>query len=231
MKYIFLNHKMNLTKTELESYKKGLKEIDCATLELCIFPSFVNIPYLIDEKYQVGSQNVSSYEEGSYTGEVSAKQLKSIGILYTLVGHSERRYKLYEQDKEIKEKIKELKKQNIVPVLCIGEIEKENREETLKKQLLSVLDSSIENLILAYEPVYSIGTGIVLENSEIEKTVDFIKSFIKKEYNKEFPILYGGSVDEKNIKNIKNIQNIDGVLIGKASLDIEKVKRIMEEVK
>lgn len=229
MKYLFLNHKMNLTVTELQKYKEQLKNINWKHLEICIFPSFLNIPYLIKEQYKIGAQNVSAFEEGSFTGEISAKQLKNLGASYCLVGHSERRNKFHEQDEEIRGKIKELEKQNITSVLCVGELCQEEREETLKRQL-SVIDVDPKNLIIAYEPVYSIGTGLVLENQKIEEAINFIKEYIKQQYQKEFPVLYGGSVDEKNITGLKQLINADGFLIGKASLTVEKVVKIVEEI-
>lgn len=230
MKYLFLNHKMNITVTELQEYKENLKNVNWKNLEVCIFPSFINISYLIKEKYKVGAQNVSSFESGSFTGEVSAKQLKSLKVSYCLVGHSERRYKFCEQETDIKEKIKELEKQNIIPVLCVGELQQEEKEEILKKQL-SVIDQNPKELIIAYEPVYSIGTGVVLENEKIEETIDFIKEYVSKRYQKNFPVLYGGSVDENNIKQLKRIKNADGFLIGKASLTVEKIIKIVEEIR
>lgn len=230
MKYLFLNHKMNLDKEEIDIYSKELSKLVWNNLEICVFPTFTNIAYLDTSKCKIGSQNVSRFQSGSYTGEVSAHQLKTCGITYSLVGHSERRNILKEKDEEISEKIKRLEEEEIIPVLCIGELQKEDREETLIRQLSTAMIDQINKMVIAYEPVYSIGTGIILENEEIKKTIHFIKEYIKKEYNKDFPVLYGGSVDEKNIETLKKIGNLDGFLVGKASLDIEKVKKMMEEL-
>ncbi len=231
MKYLFLNHKMNLDKREIEIYNKEFSKLVWNNIEVCIFPTFTNMSYLDSTKYNIGSQNVSRFQAGSYTGEVSAHQLKSVGVTYALVGHSERRHILNESEEEILEKIKRLQEEDIIPVLCIGETKGEDREETLKRQLSSAFQTEIKDMMIAYEPVYSIGTGLVLENDEIESSIQFIKEYVKKEYNRDIPVLYGGSVDEKNIAILKGIENIDGFLIGKASLTVEKVKKIMEELK
>lgn len=230
MKYLFLNQKMNLTNSEVLEYKEKFPKTSSDNLEIVVFPSSINIKTLGNSSITLGSQNVSEFIKGSYTGETSAEQLASYNIKYALVGHSERRKYFKETNEIIKEKIKRLHEQEIVPVLCIGEESKEDRKETLKQQLEQSLGGlEIDKLIIAYEPVYSIGTGILLENNEIEDAINYIKEVVNSILNKNIPVLYGGSVDEKTIKILKNITNIDGFLVGKASLDIEKVK-ILEEV-
>lgn len=232
MKYLFLNHKMNLSKNEIITYKNNFPQETIEDLEVAIFPSAINIEILSDCKVPVGSQNVSNFEKGSYTGEIDAEQLASYNIKYSLVGHSERRKYFQETNLEIRDKIKRLQEKNIIPVLCIGEENKEMREETLKKQLHETLNNlEIKNLIIAYEPVYSIGTGVLLKNEEIEEAIRFIKKVIQEECQKSFPILYGGSVDEKSIYTLNKISNIEGFLVGKASLNIKKVKEMMEIMK
>lgn len=231
MKYLFLNHKMNMTSIEIVEYLEKLKKIDFKNTELSIFPSYIYIPYFFGKNVTYGAQNVSVYQEGPYTGDVSAKQLKSLEAKYCLVGHSERRYVFDEWDEDINEKIVRLQENNIIPVLCIGERKKENRETVLEKQLkIGLKDIDLDNIIIAYEPVYSIGTGIVLENVEIEGIIRFIKNYIEVTFGKSLPVLYGGSVDEKNISRLSKISNIDGFLLGKSSLDLEKVKLILESI-
>lgn len=129
MKYLFLNHKMNLTLEEIITYRNEISNIKDENVNITIFPSFINIPYLINnQEYNIGSQNVCFMDKGSYTGEVSAKQLKSLGVKYTLVGHSERRNIFNETYEEINKKIKNLQSEKITPVLCIGE--KKRRKST-----------------------------------------------------------------------------------------------------
>lgn len=229
MKYLFLNHKMNVTKQEFLTYDQQFTNLYVDTVKACVFPTFTNIPNAKNIKL-IGSQNVSSYRVGSYTGEVSAKQLKEENVSYCLVGHSERRNILHEDNQEIKEKIERLQEEGIIPVLCIGEKQQKDFEQTIKEQL-SVLNDASKELIIAYEPVYSIGTGVVLENAEIEQSITWIKDYMEREFHKIYPVLYGGSVDDKNIGKLNEIGNLDGFLVGKASLDIEKAKKMMEELK
>lgn len=229
MKYLFLNHKMNVTKQEFLAYDQQFANLCVDTVKVCVFPTFTNIPNAKGIKL-IGSQNVSGYHVGSYTGEVSAKQLKEENVSYCLVGHSERRNILHEDNQEIKEKIERLQEEGIIPVLCIGEKHQKDFEQTIKEQL-SVLNHCSKELIIAYEPVYSIGTGVVLENAEIEQSITWIKDYMEREFHKIYPVLYGGSVDDKNIGKLNEIGNLDGFLVGKASLDIEKVKKMMEELK
>jgi len=231
MKYLFLNQKMNFTNEEFKHYQEQFLKLNVQNMEVAIFPTFTNIPYTEKGKYKIGAQNVSSYKEGSYTGEVSANQLQSIQVEYCLVGHSERRNHFHETDEEIKAKIECLIEEKITPVLCIGELQREERKETLEKQLSAVLDDKNSNIIIAYEPIYSIGTGVVLENFEIEEALTLIKQFLQKNYKKDFPVLYGGSVDDKNIERLNKIPNLDGFLVGKAGLSIEKVETMMEVLK
>lgn len=232
MKYLFINHKMNMTSVDIVEYLENLKEIKNKGIELSIFPSYVFIPYFFGKDISFGGQNVSIYTEGAFTGEVSAKQLKSLNAKYCLVGHSERRIIFDEWDEDVNEKIHRLQENDITPVLCIGEKKIDDREEVLIRQLsVDLKDINLDNIIIAYEPVYSIGTGIILENTEIENAIRLIKNYIKLTYNVDIPVLYGGSVDEKNISKLVKITSIDGFLIGKAGLDIEKVKKIIEEVK
>ena len=229
MKYIFLNQKMNLTEKECKTWNEEFSKLSWKNIEIGIFPSYTNISCFNTQKYNLGAQNVSSYKKGSYTGEISAEQIKSLGVKYCLVGHSERRNYFQETESEIKEKIIRLQEENIIPVLCIGEKDKTKRKEVLKYQLTTILDNlDIKNLIVAYEPVYSIGTGQVLENEEIEEAIEFIKELLNGKYHQDFKVLYGGSVDAENIIHLKKISNVDGFLIGKASLSIENIKKIIE---
>ena len=171
-------------------------------------------------------------KDGAYTGEVSAKQLRSYNVEYCLVGHSERRKYQNETDNEIYEKIIMLLQEHITPILCIGETKEERDnnkvEEVLDKQLnklLNINDEYKEQIIIAYEPVWSIGTGIIPTNKEIEDTILYIK---KKLPNNK--ILYGGSANEENIDTLKQISIIDGYLLGGLSLNIDKLKVFLDKL-
>lgn len=223
---VALNNKSNLEKDEFINYLNNLKRISTnSTLILC--PTYLNIP-LVDGVL-LGSQNVSKENNGAFTGEISAKQLKSYGVKYSIVGHSERREYQKETNEDIKEKIIKLQENDIIPILCIGEskIERENGtyKEVLKEELSILNDLSKDNIIVAYEPIWSIGTGIIPTNSEIEEVFTLIKSILPN--NK---VLYGGSANNDNIDTLKEINLIDGYLLGGLSLKPDKLQEFLNKL-
>ncbi len=184
-------------------------------------------------KFFIGAQNVSQYEDGAYTGEISSNSLRDFKIDFCIVGHSERRQIFYEKNGEINLKSFQLIKDGIIPIVCVGETleEKENGKtnEVLENQLKeSISDSSnASNTIIAYEPVWAIGTGLTPSYEEIESTHKFIRKNNKKFNN--FKILYGGSVKSSNAKEIVALPNVDGALIGGSSINLEEFKKIIED--
>lgn len=234
MKLIVANLKMNLLKEEIIEY---LNHFDNKHQNVIFCPSNVYLNYFVDKNLNVGSQDVSSNEIGAYTGDVSASQLKSLGVKYTIIGHSERR-KYYNDDKFIKDKLTNSLKNNLIPILCIGE-SKEERDnnktlDILKKQLNEALNSInkdlLLNIIIAYEPIWSIGTGVVPNNQDIYETISFIKEYLQQEYNVTLKVLYGGSVNNQNINDLDQINNVDGYLIGGSSIDYNKFLDIIYKV-
>ena len=228
---VILNNKSNLSKDEFLNYQEELKKIK-SPYEIVLCPTYLNIGLFNIDNISLGSQNVSCNSDGAYTGEISARSLKKIGVSYSLVGHSERRAYQKETNKEINEKIKRLLENDITPVLCVGETkeERENNkvEEVLNKQLsglLNIRENFREEIIIAYEPVWSIGTGIIPTNDEIEETITYIKD--KLPNNK---VLYGGSANEENIDTIKQISIIDGYLLGGLSLKPDKLKIFLDKL-
>lgn len=215
---IALNNKSNLDKYEFLDYQERINRIDSKE-QIIVCPTFLNIGNYTIRKFSLGAQNVSSTEEGAHTGEVSAKALKSFGVDYCIVGHSERRQNQKESNNEINKKIKQLMAQDIIPILCIGETQEEREnnhykeiiEEEIKTAILSV--PNYDTIIIAYEPIWSIGTGVIPTNEQIEEVFSLIKSILPN--NK---ILYGGSANEKNIDQLKKIKNNDGFLLGGLSL-------------
>ncbi len=222
---VALNNKSNLEKEEFINYLEGLKNIKTnSNLILC--PTFLNIP-LVNIDIPVGSQNVSINDNGAFTGEISAKQLKSFNVKYAIVGHSERREYQRETNEEIKEKINKLKENDITPILCIGESKEERDNNTYKevlKEELSILDTN-SNVIIAYEPIWSIGTGVIPTNEEIEEVVKFIKDMFPN--NK---VLYGGSANVDNVDTLKQIELIDGYLLGGLSLKPDKLQIFLDKL-
>ena len=179
---------------------------------------------------EVGAQNCHEQDTyGAFTGSINSKMLKNIGAKYVIIGHSENR-QAGESNQLINLKIKSALKSGLKVIFCIGETLKEKRKKNTKKILNKQLKlglnkiKSKNNIIIAYEPVWSIGTGLIPKNNDLYETINFIKKRIKK--NK---VLYGGSVNPKNINNLKSIYNIDGYLIGGASQDPKKFIDIIKK--
>ena len=210
------------------------KEIKSKRVIIC--PTSIYIPYFLKHNYSVGLQNTYSEKLGAYTGEISPYQASQIGIKYVILGHSERRIYLNESDIFINKKIKEAINNNLNVIFCIGEnIEEKNLFKTnkvLNRQIDHGLRdiNDLSKIIIAYEPVWSIGSGNVPTNSEISSIVDYIKEYIKTKYKTDIKVLYGGSVNDSNIKSINKIKNIDGVLVGGAAPNADKLLKIIEVV-
>ena len=213
---ILFNWKANGTKELLDE----INRLNVQNKNITIIPP-IHLLHLIDKsKFAIGSQNVSIFENGAYTGEISTQMLYEIGAKYCLVGHSERRHYLNETNEIIAKKIENLAKHGITPVLCVGEnsLDRANKKEySVLKNQMSVF---AKNCIVAYEPVWAIGTGSVPQNHEIDDVV----AWLKNEYGVE-TVIYGGSVSSKNIENLAKTQ-VNGVLVGAASLKPQEVLEI-----
>ena len=226
---IALNNKSNLLKEEYIIYQQQLKNIKSQS-KLIACPTFLNICNYNLENFHLGAQNVSETENGAYTGEISAEQLKSYNVEYCIVGHSERRQNQKESLQTIKNKIKNLYKNDIIPILCIGETLDEKEQNQVEKVLKNQIETAIEDLdaleleklIIAYEPIWSIGTGLIPSNDDIEKTLKFIKTLAPTSKT-----LYGGSANEKNIETLKQCNEIDGYLLGGLSLKPEELQKFI----
>ena len=234
MKLVIGNFKMNLTLDEINEYIDYFKE---KKYENVIFaPSNIYLLKFLENNLNTSSQDVSFASNGAYTGDISAAQLKSIGINYSIVGHSERR-KYYEDDKYVNYKLKELIKEDIIPILCIGETKEEKDRgvtlDVLKKELSEAFNGieNINDIIVAYEPIWSIGTGVIPTNEDIDKTISFIKEYINKEYHTNNKVLYGGSVSNKNIEELEKIAIIDGYLVGGCSIKKDDFNTLIERIK
>ena len=185
---------------------------------------------LVNSKIEVGAQNCHEHETfGAFTGSINSMMLRSVGAKYIILGHSENRQS-GETDKLINLKIKSALKSGLKVIFCIGETLKEKRKKITKQVLNKQINLGLNkinnknNVIVAYEPVWSIGTGLIPKNNELYEIINFIKKKIKK--NK---ILYGGSVNAKNIEQLKSINNLDGYLIGGASQDPKKFIDIIKK--
>lgn len=234
-KIIIANMKMNLTLTEIKKYIEKMKDYH---KDFIICPSYLYASYFIDAGYNVGVQNISEYGLGPYTGEISINQIISMNMKYVIIGHSERRELFSETDEMISHKLRKTISNKVSAILCVGEtIDDKNNNQVkakIRSQLLSALDNIdtnfADNLIIAYEPVWSIGTGNLPTIQEITDIIDYIKQLINAEYGFIPKVLYGGSTNDKNIEQLNTINNIDGFLIGGSCLIPEKFVKIIETV-
>jgi len=235
-KIIAGNWKMNMTPTEALALVETLKPLvatDEADVVFCV-PAIDLIPVVEAVKgtnIAVGAENMYFEEKGAYTGEISPNMLTDAGVKYVIIGHSERRTHLKEDNYLIRKKLSLCFDYDVVPILCIGEIlgEKERRMEVLKEQIDLVLQGlKLKEIVIAYEPIWSIGTGSIPTNKEIQSTIHWIKEYMRNHYLIECKTIYGGSVNQENIESLNQIEEIDGYLIGRASLKIEELKRIVE---
>jgi triosephosphate isomerase len=229
MKKIILasNFKTNHTRKSTKDYCKKLSDILDGDEDIYIFPPATALDNFNYKSIKIGTQNSYPTEKGSFTGEIGLEQLNEFNINTVLIGHSERRHILKESQNLIIEKFNFFKKNDFNIIYCIGEpleIREKGLEETINycfKQLDGI-DLNYANLVIAYEPVWAIGTGVSASNKDIQETHKALKEKIKS------PLLYGGSVKVKTLKDILNIKNVDGVLVGTASWDIDNFIKMVE---
>jgi len=210
--------------------------------ETVVFPPTIYLPelsYLLAGKHiGLGAQNVYPRDSGAYTGEVSGPMLSDYHCKYVLVGHSERRFLFHEDEKFVAEKFHHVKEHDMIPVLCVGETEKDRNsglmEQTISRQLSAVFSNNKANLldcVIAYEPVWAIGTGQTATPEQAQHAHAFIRQFLSK-YDSHgaqmLPILYGGSVNAENAKDIFAMVDVDGGLVGGASLHAEQFGEIVK---
>lgn len=236
-KFIIGNWKMHMTASETESFvKKLLPQLGETTTFVGITPPFTSIGTAVFEAMgsylNVGAQNMSEHPKGAFTGEISSIMLKESGATFVILGHSERRAHFHEDDQMIHRKVKRALEEDLLPILCVGETEKEREggiaEKVLKRQLEEALkdflNGQLENIVIAYEPIWAIGTGKTATPEMAEETHKLIRLFIKEKWGKEIseriPLIYGGSVKPDNGKALLEQPNIDGALIGGASLEV-----------
>jgi triosephosphate isomerase len=240
------NWKMFKTGPEAVETADRLAKLLSAPLDVdvMIAPSFTALALVSDmlknTRISLGAQNLFWEEEGAYTGEISTSMLVSAGCSYVIVGHSERRQYFGETDDTVNKKIKAALKNDLIPVLCIGESETERDS----KETFSVLDRQVRNglmgfsademetLVIAYEPVWAIGTGKTATADQAQEVHLFLRGVLEKKFGnklaKSIRILYGGSVKSDNIKELMTMPDIDGALIGGASLEPETFSKIVQ---
>lgn len=234
MKYLVCNFKNKLLKDDILKYNRNLGEIE-TKVKLVLCPSSIYLSLFDKNGYDLGVQDISSFMDRTITGEIEASQIKSLGATYVIVGHSERRIYKHEINIDFINKINNALENNLNVIYCVGETlrDKENGStfEILEKQISEVLNNvEIKNIMIAYEPVWAIGTGNVPSIKEIKENIEFISDLLYEKYECKLDILYGGSVNDENIGELCSIKGLSGFLVGGASLDVNKVKGMILEM-
>ena len=220
-KLIIANHKMNFDAKHISVYIK-LMQAKANYSNVMICPTSVYLPFFLQNNFKVGLQNIYYGDSGSYTGEISAMQAKSVGASAVIIGHSERREHFNESDELINRKIKSALNNGLTVILCVGEkVDDKKKLKFIESQIVKALFKvhSLEKIVIAYEPVWAIGTNKIPTSRQIGETIFFIKDLLETKYGyHDFPVLYGGSVSKNNIATLEKIPGVDGYLIGGASL-------------
>lgn len=236
MKLIIGNQKSYMSNSDIDDFIKTSSTITFSN-NVIICPSSIYLEKFQKTSFLLGSQNVSNYPSGASTGELSAEQLKSVGVSFAIVGHSERRQNQHETNADVNIKIKNLLKYGITPILCVGEQKTDREQNKYKNILVTEIESalnglsteSVQKIIIAYEPIWAIGTGVIPTNNQIDEIAKYIKELIHKDYCCHVKVIYGGSVNENNIALLNEINSIDGYLIGGASTKIESFKKMIKK--
>ena len=244
--FIAGNWKMNLTLAASLELAEGLKHAaaDVADVDIAVCPPSIYVQpvaaALKGTNIGVGAQNIYFEKEGAFTGEISAVMVKDTGCQYVILGHSERRNILGESSEQVNLNIHAALAVGLTPIVCVGELLKE-REAGLTEQLVcrqfdgsfsGISADNMKKCVIAYEPVWAIGTGVVATPEQAEEAHAAIRKMIEKNYSKEVAdvvrIQYGGSVNDKNAKEILAKPNVDGALVGGASLKIASFMGIIK---
>jgi triosephosphate isomerase len=243
-KLIMGNWKMNGNSQSIAELCSDISSVKYSNdVEVVVFPASIYAKETILQlptKVGVGLQNITFHDDGAYTGEISSKMLEDIGCSHVLIGHSERRSLFGETDTDVFKKLSKIIDSNVIPVVCIGEslVDRNSGklEEILTKQLVLILDNLTENqlakIVIAYEPVWAIGTGVVATLEQVQETHKFIRTLLaSKSQNlaKIIQIVYGGSLKASNAKDILSLADVDGGLIGGASLVGKEFNEIINQ--
>ncbi len=245
------NWKMNKTFEEADELlfelAEGIEPLELENVEIVICPPALYLEMSTDvgleNGFSVGAQNCSNKEGGAYTGEISAAMLKSLDVDYCIVGHSERRKYFKETDQELAEKVNILLDNDITPIFCCGEVIEERDQnihfQVVQKQiensLFHLTDDEVANVVIAYEPVWAIGTGRTATAGQAQEMHAFIRQILKGKYGNELAeglsVIYGGSCNAQNARELFAQPDVDGGLIGGASLNSADFLTIIKSVK
>ena len=243
-KVIAGNWKMNMLPNETLSFIEALApHVKNSEAEVILCVPYTDLFYALlavqETNIKIGAQNMHWEDSGAYTGEVSAKMLKSIGVEYVILGHSERRQYFAETDETVNKKVKKALEEGLKPIVCVGETleqrEAGKTDEVIGKQieigLGGLKETDFATLIIAYEPIWAIGTGKTATSEQANETIRAIRKKIVEMYGNEVAsnviIQYGGSVKSANAKELFTTSDIDGGLVGGASLKVEEFEKII----
>lgn len=238
------NWKMNKTYSEAKDLLNEIAALELNDeVEAVVCPPFTNLALakelLQDTNIEVGAQNSYFENSGAFTGEVSPAFLKDLGIKYVILGHSERREYFNETDEDINKKVKAVLEEGLLPILCVGETLEEREADKAKEKVETQLKADFEGLnadqfekiVIAYEPIWAIGTGKTASADDAEEMCAFIRNFVKDSFGDEAAekvrIQYGGSVKPNNVQEIMDKENIDGALVGGASLEANSYSELV----
>lgn len=238
------NWKMNKTYSEAKALLEEIKALELSEdVEAVVCPPFTNIALakelLEGTNVKVGAQNAYPKDSGAFTGEVSVAFLKDLAVDYVILGHSERREYFKESDQDINEKVKAVLSHGLVPILCCGETLEERESGKEKEKVKSQIEADFEgleakdfeNIVIAYEPIWAIGTGKTASADDAEEMCGYIRQLIREQFGDEASekvrIQYGGSVKPENVSEIMSKENIDGALVGGASLEAESFSKLV----
>ena len=238
------NWKMNMNSRDARTLFKSLNNKNLlSSVEVIVAPPSIYLSDFASSKNKniyLAAQNCSENENGAYTGEISASMLHSIGVEYCLVGHSERREYQYESDLLLKQKVNVLLENKVIPIFCCGENLEEREsgdynkviQTQIENSLFHLTASEIKGVVIAYEPIWAIGTGKTASSGQAQEIHAFIRGLLVEKYSlgiaEEIPILYGGSCKASNAKELFSKSDVDGGLIGGAALDLDSFLSIIE---
>ena len=240
-----MNNDVKGTQNLLSKLSSGLsmENLNCDVIVCPPFTSLFEAQQLLkDTKIKIGAQNMYYESSGAFTGEISASMLKSVGCEYVILGHSERRTIFGENDEIINKKIKKAIESGLKPIFCIGELLEEREagitkkiiEKQVKSGLNDISSEEMTRIIIAYEPVWAIGTGKTASPEQAEEVHEFIRNLIKEKYgisiSEKIVIQYGGSVNSNNARDLLFQENIDGALVGGASLKVDSFIGIVQAI-
>jgi triosephosphate isomerase (TIM) len=223
--YLIANLKAHAV--DIESYVRKLESLKRCKVKIILAPPYPYLNEVCRSGFLTSSQDVSFCAEGAFTGEIPASLLKSLGVRYCLLGHSERRTLFHEDTEILKNKYDKCVQYGLEPVLCVGETKEEHNSghylEKIRNQVLEIFPSSTVAPLIAYEPIWSIGSGQIPEPSKIEQVVSVIKEALPSSV-----VLYGGSVNPSNAAGLATL--CDGLLVGSASKDPETLTQIIQQL-